>query len=650
MSPGVKQQSGHIDVLISGQVRNLQGMCVKFLVLQVFLSFACFLACGQDTEAEFMAAVLYLAGCGTVEELSEDELGRYADLASSPVRVNSAPRSRLLSCGLFSAYQAAVLEDYRQRSGDILSFSELASLDGFGHDFVNAIRIFVSLDSRSIVGRSSAAKTSCRHIVTMKSGIRNTSGDFLPDGTYSFRYRFSSSGGPEAGISLRSSYQTPHFPPERYSLFLSWRCRSFPLHITVGDYVLRFGQGLALWSGFSIGGVSTPDAFVRRPSGANSYNSYSGEGAFRGLAADITAGAFGFSVFAAGLGLRQFMEGEDNPRDDILYGFNAGWYGISGQCSFTCFAVSHLFPDDDMPDGGAEGYFSSAVCSADLRYSLRGTELFAELSYDVKGQTPAVLAGFRAKVSGPVRMAAMLRYYPPEYESSYSGAVHGGSGCSNEHGISVAMSHSSGGWVGIKGATGFGSTEKRFRGSVSADAVYAPEPRFGTDTSSVQIKLLATETVRICPALSAGLRFSGRYRSYGYPFRADLRTDLKCSFQGWSLNARFNVLHCREWSYLAYAEGGYNPERFSLWLRAGLFFVDTWDDRIYVYERDAPGNFNIPAYYGRGYWLAFTSGFRFRKTAGFYIRSSFQDWPWRGSMAGEKPPKIEVRLQLVLDF
>ena len=147
------------------------------------------------------------------------------------------------------------------------------------------------------------------------------------------------------------------------------------------------------------------------------------------------------------------------------------------------------------------------------------------------------------------------------------------------------------------------------------------------------------------------VRFSERYRSYGQPFRSDLRADLRCSFSDWNLNLRMNALHCEGFSFLSYLEGGYAEGRLSLWLRTGWFRVDNWNDRIYAYERDAPGNFNVPAYYGRGYWIALTSGLGLSGSIKLYLRAGYIDYPWlRPAETENKPAKAELKLQLAVDL
>ena len=637
---------GVINVLMMTDMRRW--MTMVFLIVAVQVS-------GADDDGEFMRAVLALTGCLNVEELGEYEVERYSDFYGNPLEINKAPKSNLLSSGLFSSYQVAVLTDYRELSGDILSFEELSSLDGFGYDFVSALRYFVSLESSSPPGHSSSSSAPVRNSATLKSGVRNTGAGFSPEGMYAAKYRIAAGGYFEAGISLRSSWQDRHFPPEKYFFFAAYYGRRFPGKVILGDFSLRFGQGLALWPGFSMSGVSSPDAFSRRPSGIAPYNSYSGEGAFRGLAADFGIRHFNASVFVSGLGLRGLMDGMADFSKDILYGMNLGWYGMAGEVSLTCFAVSPLIIEisesQEAETIGFQEYFHTAKISADARFSVRGADFFGEAACDVTTGVAAVLAGVSAGIADDVRMAAMFRYYPPGYSAEYSGAARSGTKCANEYGFSAAVSHSSGKWMDIAGKKGFGSSEKRFRGTVSADASYSPEPKSGVDTSSFQFKFLMTETVRLSPYFSMGIRVSERYRTYGRPFRTDVRADMRSSFSRWNVCFRLNVLHCSDLSFLSYLEGGYKTDILTLWLRAGLFRVDDWDDRIYAYERDAPGSFSVPAYYGRGYWVALSGGWKCARGIRLYFRTSFQDYPWlRPSETEKKPAKAEIRLQLAVDL
>ena len=100
------------------------------------------LFCALETNAQQggeEGAVAAFLGLSSEDEISDEELERFADMLRRPLQLNSMSRSRLASSGLFTGYQLASLLEHRQRFGDIMSFAELASVDGFGHQFVELL-------------------------------------------------------------------------------------------------------------------------------------------------------------------------------------------------------------------------------------------------------------------------------------------------------------------------------------------------------------------------------------------------------------------------------------------------------------------------------------------------------------------------------
>ena len=155
-------------------------------------------------------------------------------------------------------------------------------------------------------------------------------------------------------------------------------------------------------------------------------------------------------------------------------------------------------------------------------------------------------------------------------------------------------------------------------------------------------------TVALCnPSFELGsftlkptIRVHSRYRpEEKYRWRNDLRAELDVQTGPWMLHGRYNALRCEQWAWLSYLETGYKREKTSLYLRGTLFKVDKWNDRIYSYERDSPGNFNVPAYYGRGWALSLYARWRWLS-----LRAATTRYPW----TPEKEPKYELKLQLNL--
>ena len=154
-------------------------------------------------------------------------------------------------------------------------------------------------------------------------------------------------------------------------------------------------------------------------------------------------------------------------------------------------------------------------------------------------------------------------------------------------------------------------------------------------------------TVALCnPSFELGsftlkptVRAHSRYRpEEKYRWRNDLRAELDVTSGPWIVHGRYNALRCEQWAWLTYLETGYKVEKTAIYLRGTLFKVDKWNDRIYSYERDSPGNFNVPAYYGRGWALSLYARWHWLS-----LRAGTTRYPWTFP---EKEPKYELKLQV----
>lgn len=616
-------------------------------------------------EDEWMAAVALLSGASVPEELDEYTVEQFSALRSRPLRINLVSRSRLSASGLFSPYQVASLSDYISRHGDILSVAELAAVDGFGKEYAAALGYFISLDSAALPGRSSDRTLHVDNSLTFRSGARKKEGE-PADCTYAMRYVMDAGGRGEIGLVAKSGYDAGHFPPEVMSFYAAFYGRHRLGKIIAGDFNARFGQGLGLWSGFTMGGLTAPASCTRRASGISPYRSYSGEGSLRGLAADFSAGRFTISSFIAAEGLRELMSGRDHGGISLLPGLNLGFLGRNCQGSVTCYAQTEDIScpgasvstssgssakGDTPPSAGLADAFADLKCSADFRYNIKGTDIFAEAAFDFLALSAAAVGGVRFRMGETADIAVAARYYPASYGGSRSGAVRSGSRCSNEYGISACCSFVSGGYIGLAGKEGFGSSAIVHTGNVSLDVFHSPEPRYGADAPGSQLKLMADYRWQASPSVALCFRGSGRIRSWDRSYKADLRADVRYSDGTFCLASRINAVASEALGLLGYIEGGYLSDVISLYLRGGIFRADNWDDRLYVYERDAPGNFNVPAYYGRGYWTALTAGIKVKRWLRAYLRASFLDYPWLQPGAEKKKPgKAELKVQIVFQL
>ena len=72
-------------------------------------------------------------------------------------------------------------------------------------------------------------------------------------------------------------------------------------------------------------------------------------------------------------------------------------------------------------------------------------------------------------------------------------------------------------------------------------------------------------------------------------------------------------------------------------------------DRIYVYERDAPGSFNVPAMYGRGWFASAVASAHVTGWLRLYARASYTGYHFMEPEKG-KPGKAELKFQMVFRF
>ena len=482
-------------------------------------------------------AVMLLTGAGSPEELAESELERFESLASHPVCINLASPLRLRSCGLFSEYQVASLMDYRERTGDILSLTELGTVPGFTPELVQALSYFISLESYSAAGARA---------------ITRTRQDLMA--------RMTEKGG---GASYAGKYHAEL--GERAELFLSRKERMTvsltlfgrrPWKLIAGDYNLRLGQGLLAWDGFTLSGYPTVASFRRNASG------FTGTGSFspgrRGLAA-----AYDGRNWRLGVGV-----GADGKVSGSV-----GWLGKGGNIGLNASAGN-----------GKSGF------SLDWKKAFGHLATFGELAL---APCPSALAGAVWEPAYKTAASLLARYRTS----------------ADDAGLAAGFQWR---WV-----------------SVTADLTVHPEKLRARKNNYEQFKFITDLTPEfagrswiIKPALrwTERMQLSPAGDTFQANWRHDLRCDLKASRGGLQAALRLNgiLVTGGKPGGLAYLEAGYktpsDTARFQLsaFLRGTVCETDGWASRIYAYERDIPGAFSVPAWYGHKAGLSFVAGVSYR--------------------------------------
>lgn len=323
-------------------------------------------------------AAKYLSGASSEEEISSDWMERVED--AGVVRINNP---HLRPGVLLTDYQVACIQDYRAASGDILSWEELALVDGFSLEAVEVLRPFLSLASDRLPGaadtvriRASALVRTTLSAVGVKAKVTGN------------HWR--------AGGAWRGKDWTAYAEGQ-------WgRCR-----VLAGDFHTRWGQGLAAWTGFSMESLSTVDAFLKRSTGLSPVWSYSSASVHRGLAFEYSGRHLRASAYA---GLKKD------------FGAHADFLWRNGQVGVTALFM--------------EGNYSIAL---DAKYNRRGRDYAGEVAF--RNRSFAGKAAARGKFSDDWKWAVQGRLIPSRFSGKKYGEYALGAGFSyqerNRHLLSL---------------------------------------------------------------------------------------------------------------------------------------------------------------------------------------------------------------------
>lgn len=592
-----------------------------------------------DGADSFRDAVLLLSGASSMEELSAEELERYEDLRRKPLDLNRCSRSRLLACGLFTPFQVASILEHRRQGGEILSLTELMLIEGFTSRKVGALSHFIVI--RAEDGPIGAKKLRPELDLELRGAVSvpvpdSRSKDRGEQRTgYGSKLHLSLGQRAELSIVGRKSYDSGRFGPVSASAV--YYGRRYLGKVVLGAFNARFGEGLTQWSGFSLSSLSSVASFRKSGSGLSPSASFSP--GMTGMAADFNLRRFTLSTAIgcapealAKLSLFTKASGSTAPGIEALA--DLSWTGrlIHAGVTATCEAAGVHFLG-----------------------SLPNLSLFGETSLTYKGAFSAI-AGTVWTPEYARKFALQLRWFDPSIKGKNSGAAFG-----------FELPD----WCFTLDARYRADTRKqKYRGFLrySKEIILPARPRAPSSVPPPEVNLPGaslpdissrpvTEQPATVPEASAGsasvsvparsltvsARLAANYApGEAHPTRVELRSELAFTSGAWKFSTRLDGIYCASFAFHAFLEAGYLTPKLSSYLRLGGFLIDNWDDRIWVYERDAPGSFTVPAYYGRGVHCSLYCAWKPSRHHSLYLRTSLVSYPGNPT---PKNGKFEFKLQ-----
>lgn len=401
-----------------------------------------------------------------------------------PLNINTASRSELLAIPIISEAQADSILAYRSRSRLFLSLGELQFVSGLDH--TDRCRLSLFVYAGDTVKTAPSAHTILLHGPhelstrldiplyrrsgykphTVKEVASNPNAVYLgyaPASTTRYRHHY----GPLAyGLTLQKDAGEPfwahgNYPFDYVSAYVAYTPAGRPLHVWLGDYEVRAGNGLLVGRSYFSGIEQTVDAIPLSPVPIRAHTSADETDYMRGAAATwhhrhLSLTAFGswrrldarlkndtaVTLFTTGLHRTPDELANRRTLADLTGGLRASWQKSSLTLGLNA-VYDHYSHPVYPPLHAYNRYYlrgtASGGLSADWRLRHRRWSLMGEAAVDLHGH-PALSQLIRYDPSAGIGLTLGLRHLSPRYVAPHASTLCRSSRTQNETGLIVGFS------------------------------------------------------------------------------------------------------------------------------------------------------------------------------------------------------------------
>ncbi len=605
-----------------------------------------------------------------------DELNALKD---NPVNINSAKENEIKRLFFLNELQQRNLIAYVAKYGNILSIYELKLIEGFDEETINQTIPYISFSARpkekldwKKVFKYGKTDFTFRFYRQLQKSSRYT----IPDSTgksknfylgdpnnlfirVQFKYKDVLKTGliaeKDAGEPFGSHNDTLPKGFDFYSFHLYLNNIKHFKHIALGDYHIKLGQGLNLWTGF---GMSKALGYIpsRKRAPCITPHASANETSFmRGVATtynyrdfDLT-GFLSYKKLDASLMAADTLAGTDemirslqqtgyhrtiseiNNKNQIgqaIFGTNLKYWGDKIHIGLTAFHIRHdkgfIMPtaiyrkfEPSLKENTYVGF------DYGTRYKILA--LYGEASYQLHHGS-AFLQGLTVTPSSRISLAVLYRNYAKNYYNLSGNAFGGASHNSNEHGLYAGINvypfkkvfitayadYYKFPWLAYRVDAPSSGTEYGIQGIYT----FNKKARFitGYRYREKQQNLICDDakTNAIALKLLQNLRFQMEFDALpwlGFQSRLEITTH--------TVNGK-NA----QTGYLIFQHIKIIPvtQKYRLYFRYTTFDNQSYDTRVYAYENDFAYAFSIPAFYGKGNAFYAMAQFNFYKSFSLGLR------------------------------
>ena len=573
-------------------------------------------------------------------ETIEDYYDMLEQLADHPLDLNRATREELEQLPFLSEQQVMDFIEYRDKYGPLRSAGELRMIRSMDYQQLSLLPFFTfvgdSVETTHFPRLESVARHGRHELLASvdipfytRKGFRN---GYLGERyrhwmRYEFSYgryvRFGLLGSQDAGEPFFAGNNRMRY--DYYSYYLQLQQLGRVENAVVGKYKATAGMGLVLGSSMSLGKLTLLENLGRVPQNVRPHASRSESDYFRGAAVTLKLlSALKFTLFGSHRTIDATLNKDGTARTlntsgyhrtptemnrkantrqtdaGAMLAFHTGRLHVGANVAYT-----HFDPQLQPQNGQlyrrffAEGSnFMNA--SMTYRYMHHRFVFNGETAIDGNGAV-ATIHSLSVQPSSTWSIVALHRFYSMRYTTIHGHAFGEGNRVQNESGFFIGGTWNPFGWLQLKGY---------------ADFVQFPFARYRVSRPSTANDYLGEAVVKLSRSWMMKGRYRLRLRQLDNTKKTALRRHNEHRLR---LALTYNS---EEWTATTQADGvrAVNNDIAHGWMLsenvswkyrwwqisavAGLFRTDSYDARIYVYERQLPHTFASPMFYGYGLRLA----------------------------------------------
>ncbi|MFO7526807.1 MAG: helix-hairpin-helix domain-containing protein [Ignavibacteriaceae bacterium] len=578
-----------------------------------------------------------------IEEVSEESdnaelFDRFEYLINNPIDINNAGLTELLNLPLIDIHSANLIIDHRNKFGSFFSVHELFAIRDLPKDKIENILPFVTVIRKQIpdISEPPRDRLPVPNLSDIRINLRSRTTNDLQSRRGFIENRYAGSKIKSYNrllVKQNNNYQigilTEKDPGEKsYMDFASYhlmiRDIGFIKTAVLGDYLLEFGQGLALWSPYPISKSS--DAIfpaTKNSRGLRPYTSSTEVNFLRGGATSIQYDNLIFTAFYSqnkfdasidstiGTITSRPLDGYHRTENEInrinsaeekIFGGVVQYNPVTSvHIGILAYKVNLSHPIQSSTGMGLNGDDFSYISSF-YNLVLDDLNFFGEITYD---QTSvASINGLQFSVTRNFSLITTFRNYPGNY-SNYKGSGFGerAGATNNEVGFYTGFR-----WRTPIGILNFYYDQfkfpyRTFTNVSPSDGDEVLSELTSKPFTNVETKMRfkyenkdVSQTLEDLRQVTKRLRQSVRFEVSHIPSK-NIRLRSRAEYNYF----RINSSGIKEDGYLFFQDVRYTPlNELVLYGRMIFFKTDSFNSAVYEYENDLTGVMTNLAMYGEG--------------------------------------------------